>query len=69
MGFPAYFRQKKAYEKMLGIDSDPKCKDITRLCFISDDPETYKNIHNQIFEVTIPEAPFSIATSKKLLAS
>ncbi|MDX9928404.1 MAG: DUF3987 domain-containing protein [Bacteroidales bacterium] len=47
----AYKQVQAYYEKALGIPCDPKCKDITRLCFVSDDPDTYKNIHNQKFEV------------------
>ncbi|MFZ4740347.1 MAG: BT4734/BF3469 family protein, partial [Bacteroidales bacterium] len=44
------------YEKELNILCDPKCKDITRLCFVSDDPDLYKNIHNKKFVVTIAES-------------
>lgn len=61
----AYREVQMHYEKMLGIDSDPKCKDITRLCFVSDDPETYKNIHNQIFEVNIPETESQTKTQEE----
>ncbi len=47
----AYKQVQAYYEKALGIPCDPKCKDITRLCFVSDDPDTYKNIHSQKFMV------------------
>jgi hypothetical protein len=47
----AYKQVQTYYEKALGIPCDTKCKDITRLCFVSDDPDTYKNIHSQKFEV------------------
>ena len=35
----AYKQVQLYYEEKLGIASDPKCKDITRLCFMSYDPE------------------------------
>lgn len=47
----AYKQVQAYYEKALGIPCDTKCKDITRLCFVSDDPDTYKNIHSQKFMV------------------
>ena len=47
----AYSQVQAYYEKELNILCDPKCKDITRLCFVSDDPEAYKNIKNKIFNV------------------
>jgi len=47
----AYKQVQTYYEKALSIPCDTKCKDITRLCFVSDDPDTYKNIHSQKFEV------------------
>lgn len=34
----AYQQVQDYYEKAIGIEADPKCKDITRLCFVSDDP-------------------------------
>jgi len=61
----AYRQVQLYYENMLEISSDPKCKDITRLCFVSNDPETYKNIHNQIFEVTFPETESQIKIQEK----
>ncbi len=51
----AYKQAQSYYENALGLKADPKCKDITRLCFVSDDPEGYKNIQNKKFEVQIPE--------------
>lgn len=39
------------YQDLSGYDFDPKCKDITRLCFVSYDPETYINEDAKIFEV------------------
>ena len=39
------------YEKATGLKADVKCKDITRLCFVSNDPQLYKNIYNEKFSV------------------
>ena len=53
-------------KKKLGIASDPKCKDITRLCFASYHPELYKNISNQKFIVNVPtelQVPQQVATT------
>lgn len=30
-----------------GVEADPKCKDVSRLCFVSDDPELYLNTHSR----------------------
>ncbi len=38
------------YESLLGINCDPKCKDITRLCFVSFDPDCFWNAESQVFE-------------------
>ncbi|MEI6122712.1 MAG: DUF3987 domain-containing protein [Bacteroidota bacterium] len=51
----AYKQVQNYYEKALGILCDPKCKDITRLCFFSFDPDTYKNNKNRKFEVQIKQ--------------
>ncbi len=48
----AYLRVQKYYEKLLGIKSDPSCKDITRLCFVSYDRSLYLNKKNIVFEVS-----------------
>jgi hypothetical protein len=39
------------YKTITGFDFDPKCKDITRLCFVSYDPNTFLNEKATIFEV------------------
>ncbi len=52
----AYKQVQQFYEQRLGIASDPKCKDITRLCFMSHDPGLFKNISNKKFEVQITAA-------------
>ncbi len=37
------------YEELLGVKVDPSGKDITRLCFMSYDPEAYYNLTSKIF--------------------
>ncbi len=37
------------YEEMTGVPCDPKCKDITRLCFVSWDENTYVNNQSEFF--------------------
>ncbi len=43
------------YENALGLKSDPSCKDINRLCFVSHDLNLYKNLNNEKFQVTLAE--------------
>ena len=50
----AYKQVQQYYEGRVGLKSDPKCKDITRLCFMSYDPQLHKNLNNQKFIVDIP---------------
>lgn len=50
----AYQQVQEYYEERVNLKSDPKCKDITRLCFVSYDPHLHKNIGNEIFQVTAP---------------
>lgn len=50
----AYAQVKSYYEEKLGLPADEKCKDITRLCFVSYDPQLYKNIANEKFKVQLP---------------
>lgn len=50
----AYAQVKHFYEENLGLPADEKCKDITRLCFVSYDPNLYKNIANEKFRVQLP---------------
>lgn len=47
----AYQQVMQYYEKATGLKADVKCKDITRLCFVSHDPQLYKNIYNEKFPV------------------
>jgi hypothetical protein len=54
----SYSQVTAYYEKALGILSDPKCKDITRLCFVSSDPEAFINENHQVFPFQQEEPPF-----------
>jgi len=47
----AYQQVMQYYENATGLKADVKCKDITRLCFVSHDPQLYKNIYNEKFKV------------------
>lgn len=51
----AYKQVQEYYEQLTGISCDPKCKDITRLCFVSFDPEMVKNLNNEKFIVKTGE--------------
>lgn len=51
-----YKQVQDFYEKLLGIKSDRKCKDITRLCFVSYDPHLYKNLASELFEIRSAES-------------
>ena len=53
----AYKQVQQFYEEKLGIASDPKCKDITRLCFMSHDPALYKNLNCVKFEIKLSSVP------------
>jgi hypothetical protein len=56
----AYKQVQAYYEKEIGIEADPKCKDITRLCFVSDDPNAFLNESASTFEIALQEqAPLS----------
>lgn len=41
------------YQKQIELPIDPSGKDVTRLCFVSYDPEAYKNIYSEVFTVTL----------------
>jgi len=47
----AYQQVMEYYQNATGLKADVKCKDITRLCFVSHDPQLYKNIYNEKFRV------------------
>lgn len=47
----AYNQVANFYKTHTGFDFDPKCKDITRLCFVSYDSNTFLNEKATIFDV------------------
>jgi hypothetical protein len=47
----AYNQVANHYKVISGFDFDPKCKDITRLCFVSCDADLFLNENAAIFEV------------------
>ncbi|WP_269684961.1 DUF3987 domain-containing protein [Flavobacterium lacustre] len=47
----AYHQVATYYKDLSGFDFDPKCKDITRLCFLSSDADLYLNQSATIFEL------------------
>lgn len=51
----AYLQVQKYYEDATGLKADPSCKDVTRLCFMSHDPNTYRTIQNEKFIVALPQ--------------
>ena len=51
----AYLQVQKHYEEATGLKADQSCKNITRLCFMSDHPGLFKNIRNEKFKVQLPE--------------
>lgn len=53
----AYKQVQQYYEEQVGLKSDPKCKDITRLCFVSFDILLHKNLSNKKFIVESPPPP------------
>lgn len=58
----AYNQVANFYKDLTGFDFDPKCKDITRLCFVSNDPNTYINQNSNVFEVLeVAESIINIA--------
>lgn len=56
----AYKQVQEHFEQTLQIQADPKCKDITRLCFVSDDPNAFLNESASTFQMALQEqAPLS----------
>ena len=52
----AYLQVQKHYEDATGLKADPSCKDVTRLCFMSHDPNAYRTIQNEKFIVALPQS-------------
>lgn len=59
----AYQQVSAYYEELLGMKSDPRCKDIGRLCYMSYDPNLYKNLNNEKFKVIIQEGSPKVTTT------
>ena len=55
----AYKQVADFYEALMNVNVkvDPKCKNINRLCFVSYDPDAYKNIGSDIFKIDISKSP------------
>lgn len=51
----AYLQVQKYYEDATALKADPSCKDVTRLCFMSHDPNAYRTIQNEKFIVVLPQ--------------
>ncbi len=47
----AFLKAQTYFEKLLGLKIDPSGKDVTRLCFVSDDPELYYNPNSEVFKI------------------
>lgn len=54
------------YRNLSGYDFDPKCKDITRLCFVSYDPELFINENATIFEVNEVVIPLNNEPTREI---
>ncbi len=65
----AYQQVSAYYEELLGIKSDPRCKDKGRLCYMSYDPNLYKNLNNEKFKVIIQEGSPKLTTTVETLDS
>lgn len=50
----AFLKAQAYYEKLLGVKIDPSGKDVTRLCFMSYDPNLYYNANSEVFKI-LPE--------------
>jgi hypothetical protein len=50
----AYQQVLDYFQSLTGLQADEKCKDITRLCFFSYDPDMYSTISNTKFQVSLP---------------
>jgi hypothetical protein len=61
----AYQQVQKYYEDATGLKADSSCKDITRLCFMSYDPNLYKNLSYQKFEVELPQSEAVIKSKEQ----
>ena len=67
----AYQQVSDFYQKLSGLEADAKCKDITRLCFVSADSACYLDETSKIFEVAeeqiTPEIEIKTRPKKQIL--
>lgn len=49
----AFYQVRKHYYNVTGLLSDKKCKDITRLCFVSSDQSLFLNEKSSVFPIDI----------------
>ena len=59
----AYRQVSKFYEKELAVEIDKSGKDVTRLCFMSYDPEIYFNEESKVFKVLNSESDHNQVSS------
>jgi hypothetical protein len=52
-----YIQVANYYKALTGYDYDSKCKDITRLCFVSYDPELFYNKDAEVFSIEVDSLP------------
>ena len=67
----AYQQVMEYYQDATGLIADVKCKDITRLCFVSHDPQLYKNIYNEKFrvkDIPVQATPVPVVTMQETRA-
>lgn len=57
------------YKELTGYELDPKCKDITRLCFMSWDENTYVNKQSETFTPVIKETEIKIQMDTNFVTS
>lgn len=60
----AYNQVATYYKDLSGFDFDPKCKDITRLCFVSSDADLFLNENATVFELKNEIEPVQQKTKK-----
>lgn len=57
----AYQQVKDHYDNLTGFVADEKCKDITRLCFVSFDSQAHRSITATKFKIDLPDEDLPIA--------
>lgn len=62
----AYSQVANFYKKLSGYDFDAKCKDITRLCFVSCDADLFINEEAKTFEVKEEVKPLKSEPQKEI---